>query len=94
MPVNYIFFITPELLNRFEEVRQHHIVKYGPTGCNSDLKTFIQVVLSCYLGFGVNNDIVEDSLIDYCSIHDFHFSAPDADSDYQPDPEVFEPDFI
>ena len=45
MPVNYIFFITPELLNRFEEVRQHHIVKYGPTGCNSDLKTFIQVVL-------------------------------------------------
>ena len=94
MPANYIFIVSPELLNRFEEVRQHHIVKYGPTGCNSDLITFIQIVLCSYFDFGGLDDIVEDSLIDFCSIHDFHFSAPDVDSDFQPDPEVFEPDFI
>ena len=54
MPVNYTFIISPGLLNRFEEVRQHHIVKYGPSGTNSDLITFI---ISVYLLIKISEEL-------------------------------------
>lgn len=62
--LTYTFNISPELVNRIEEARQHHKAKYGDMGINSTFEIFFSHMLSLYIEDG--EDMVEDSLVDLC----------------------------
>ncbi len=73
MSFAYVFKISPELVNRIEDARRHHKVKYGDMGINSTFELFLSYMLILY--FDDDSEIIEDALVDLCVTCGFDYEG-------------------